>query len=106
MFDKNDFHEKVLIIVSKIPYGKVTTYGHIAEVAGSRSSSRMVGYILSTLKNNNLYPCHRVVNRVGVLTGKFNFIENSMEEMLKLEGIDVKDEKIIDFDKHLWIPEL
>ena len=101
----NDFQEKVLIIVSKIPFGRVTTYGHIAEKAGSKSSSRMVGHILSTLKNNDLYPCHRVVNRIGLLTGKFNFINNSMEELLNQEGIEVKEDKIVNFSELLWIPD-
>lgn len=106
MFDKKDFHEKVLIILSRIPIGSVTTYGLIAEKAGAKSSSRQVGYILSTLKNNNLYPCHRVVNRNGLLTGKFNFKENEMEKLLKAEGIEIIEDKVVNLKEKLWIPNL
>lgn len=69
---KKDFFDRVFSIVQKIPYGKVTTYGHIAEVCGIRSSARTVGWALNGAKNSNL-PCHRVVNRFGALTGKLHF---------------------------------
>lgn len=103
--DKKLFHEQCLILVSKIPYGRVTTYGAIAEKAGMKSSSRLVGYILSTLKGNNNYPCHRVVNRLGILSGKHNFEPPSlMEELLKAEGILIEDDKIINFKEKFWQP--
>lgn len=105
--DKKYFHEQVLIIVSKIPFGRVTSYGAIAECAGMKSSSRYVGYILNTLKGNYEYPCHRVVNRIGSLSGKHNFGgEKTMQNLLELEGIKVKDDKIIDFKEKFWFPEL
>ncbi len=101
------FHEKVLILVSKIPFGRVTTYGAIAEEAGMKSSSRYVGHILSTLKDNYEYPCHRVVNRLGILSGKHNFSPPSkMEELLETENIAVENDKIIDFKNLFWKPKL
>jgi len=105
--DKKYFHEQVLIIVSKIPFGRVTSYGAIAEIAGMKSSSRYVGYILNTLKDNYDYPCHRVVNRIGSLSGKHNFGgEKTMQDLLELEGITVKDDKMVDFKEKFWFPEL
>jgi methylated-DNA-protein-cysteine methyltransferase-like protein len=105
--DKKYFHEQVLIIVSKIPFGRVTSYGAIAETAGMKSSSRYVGYILNTLKGNYDYPCHRVVNRIGCLSGKHNFEgENTMEELLNSEGIEVKNDIVVDFKEKFWKPKV
>ena len=68
--NKNDFFDKVFEVVATIPYGKVTTYGAIAEVCGVKSAARTVGWALNSAANSNL-PCHRVVNRMGALSGKF-----------------------------------
>ncbi len=69
---REDFFDKVFKVVAKIPYGKVTTYGAIAEVCGIKSSARTVGWALNGVKDSHL-PCHRVVNRFGALTGKIHF---------------------------------
>lgn len=92
---KKDFQVKVLETVARIPYGKVTTYGAIAEYCGLRSSSRFVGYILSSSAENSGLPFHRVVNRNGELTGKFHFLTpNLMKELLESEGIIFLDERV------------
>lgn len=105
MSNSNEFSRKVLEIVKQIPKGKVTTYGHIAEKAGARKSSRMVGYILNSYKGDERYPFHRVVNRLGELSGKQHFpTPNAMKEMLQSEGINFKDEAV-DMKSHLWIPD-
>lgn len=50
-------------------------------------------------------PAHRVVNRKGMLTGKFHFDPpEQMEALLKKEGIRVKNDQVVDFDKHFWDP--
>jgi methylated-DNA-protein-cysteine methyltransferase-like protein len=59
------FGEDVLNIVSQIPRGKVTTYGHIAAWAGWPSHSRMVGRTLRYTPGAEELPCHRVVNIAG-----------------------------------------
>jgi len=101
---KQDFFDKVYRIVSKIPYGKVTTYGLIAEKCGIGSSARNVGWALNKAKNSNL-PCHRVVNRNGELTGKLHFVDpDLMENLLKSEGISFVDDHV-DLEKHLWKPK-
>jgi methylated-DNA-protein-cysteine methyltransferase-like protein len=101
---KKDFFDRVFSIVEKIPYGKVTTYGHIAEVCGIRSSARTVGWALNGAKNSNL-PCHRVVNRFGALTGKLHFGSPFiMEELLRSEGIEFDKNGNVRMEKYLWIP--
>jgi methylated-DNA-protein-cysteine methyltransferase related protein len=102
---KKDFFDRVFSIVEKIPYGKVTTYGHIAEVWGIKSSARTVGWALNGAKNSNL-PCHRVVNRFGALTGKLHFGSPFiMEDLLRSEGVEFDKNGNVRMDKHLWIPK-
>jgi len=105
MYDSNEFSGKVLEIVKQIPKGKVTTYGQIAEKAGARKSSRMVGYVLNSHKGDGQFPFHRVVNRLGELTGKNYFpTPNAMKEMLQSEGVKFIGDAV-DMKNHLWIPK-
>ncbi|MGE5437053.1 MAG: MGMT family protein [Syntrophothermus sp.] len=100
-----DFFDKVFKVVAKIPYGKVTTYGAIAEVCGTRASARTVGWALNSAKGSNL-PCHRVVNRFGALTGKMHFGSSTiMADLLRSEGIEFDDDGNVNMKKHLWIPK-
>ncbi len=106
MSPQQSFSQKVIEIVKQIPYGRVTTYGAIAEYLGSKRSARMVGWVLNNQKNNRDIPAHRVVNRKGMLTGKMHFDgTNLMQELLESEGIQVKNNKIVDFDKYFWVPD-
>lgn len=102
------FFENVFDVVRKIPKGKVCTYGLIANYIGSKGSSRMVGWAMNLSHSvKPKVPAHRVVNRNGLLTGKHHFEnENAMQQALEKEGIKVKDDKIIDFAKKLWDPNL
>jgi methylated-DNA-protein-cysteine methyltransferase-like protein len=101
---EKDFFDKVYKIVAKIPYGKVATYGDIAEACGIRSSARTVGWALNGAKDTGL-PCHRVVNRFGALTGKMHFGSfNLMEDLLRSEGVEFDKEGCVRLEKHLWKP--
>ena len=64
------FRDSVLNIVSQIPRGRVTTYGHIAALAGWPSHSRMVGRTLRYTPGAEKLPCHRVVNKEGRTQGQ------------------------------------
>jgi len=100
------FDNKVLDIVRKIPYGKVTTYGAIANYLGTKRSARMVGWVLNRQKGKPDIPAHRVVNRKGLLTGKIHFEGiNLMQQLLENEGVKIVDNQIVDLEKYLWIPE-
>ena len=101
----NHFFNDVFEVVKLIPEGKVTTYGKIASFLGSVKSSRSVGWALNNLSCNNEVPAHRVVNRKGLLTGKFHFNSSfEMEQKLASEGVEVKDDKIINFKEVFWDP--
>src|SRR5574340_1141409 len=97
-----DFFDRVFEIVAKIPYGKVTTYGEIAEACGIRSSARTVGWALNGAKDSGL-PCHRVVNRFGALTGKLHFGDPFiMEDLLRSEGVEFDKDGCVKLEKYLW----
>lgn len=100
---KKDFFNKVYSITKKIPYGKVSTYGDIAEACGIRSSARTVGWALNGCGPD--IPAHRVVNRFGALTGKVHFGDpNLMEELLRGEGVEFDKNGCVNLERHLWKP--
>lgn len=105
MASKTNFYQKVLKIVAQIPYGKVTTYGLIAEHIGSKGNARMVGWVLNKQKGNPEIPAHRVVNRKGLLTGKMHFEgTNLMQELLESEGVKIVDNQVVGMERYLWVP--
>ncbi len=100
-----NFFERVYAVAIQIPYGRVTSYGAIAKYLGATRSSRMVGWAMNGAANRPEVPAHRVVNRVGLLTGKHHFPQtNLMQQLLENEGITVVEDKIQDFTKHFWDP--
>jgi len=101
----NNFFEKVLNLVEQIPPGKVCTYGIIAEKCGVKSGGRMVAWALNSQKNNNKYPCHRVVNRNGDLSGAGHFATpTQMADLLRSEGVEVIESRV-NLGKYLWTPK-
>lgn len=105
---QKDFYQKVYEVVEQIPAGKVTTYGAIAGILGVRSGARMVGYALNRLIHDNSgpdYPAHRVVNRLGELTGRAHFAGDVMRERLQQEGVEFTGEYTVNMKKHYWNPE-
>jgi methylated-DNA-protein-cysteine methyltransferase related protein len=103
----DSFFDKVHSIVRLIPEGRVTSYGAIAEYIGTRGSARMVGWAMNASHRQVPgIPAHRVVNRDGLLTGKYHFGGNAvMQQLLENEGIEVVDNKIVRFDELFWDPK-
>ena len=105
MKKEEDFFQAVYQIVRLIPFGKVTTYGAIAEALGSKKSARMVGWAMNASHRIPDIPAHRVVNRNGLLTGKMHFsTSEEMQRKLEAEGISVIGDKIQDFERYIWKP--
>lgn len=100
------FFENVWDVVRLVPPGRVTTYGAIASYLGTRSSARMVGWAMNaSFTMQPAVPAQRVVNRSGLLTGKFHFATDTlMQELLLLEGVQVENDKIVDFERKFWDP--
>lgn len=103
-----DYYDRVYQVVDSIPVGRVTTYGAIARHLGIASAARMVGYALNNLVQQEMerpVPAHRVVNRLGQLTGRAYFPGDTMRERLKQEGITFVDEYQVDLEQHFWDPQ-
>jgi len=102
----NDFFQKVYEVVRLIPNGRVTNYGAVARYIGSPQASRMVGYAMNNSHSQNFFvPAHRVVNRLGLLTGKHHFGgPNTMQELLESEGAIIENDKILNFEILFWDP--
>jgi len=100
------FFENVWDVVRLIPKGRVSTYGAIANYLGTRMSARMVGWAMnSSHPVKPKVPAQRVVNRNGMLTGKQHFATvTEMEELLAKEGVAIKDDKVVQFEKLFWDP--
>lgn len=92
--------EKVYEFLKTIPYGKVVTYGQIAQYLGDKHLARMVGNILHNNPDEFAYPCYKVVNSKGCLSEHFAFggIEKQKEKLEK-EKIVVNNYKV-DLDKY------
>mgnify|MGYP003669685798 CR=1 FL=1 len=100
------FYDRVYEIVRQIPFGRVTSYGAIANVLGAKRSARLVGYAMNNAHDKDV-PAHRVVNRNGLLTGKHHFQgTNLMQQLLENEGIKVVNDQVQDFKIVFWEPIL
>ena len=103
---EESFFELVYEVARQIPKGRVTSYGAIAACLGTRLSARMVGWAMNGAgRVKPKVPAHRVVNRVGLLSGKHHFKPKGlMEKLLRKEGIKVKNDKIVNFQEVFWDP--
>lgn len=103
MSEKN-YHQKVYEITKQIPFGRVSTYGTIANFL-ELGSARMVGWALNKSFTEAGVPAHRVVNRKGELSGRVHFpTPTMMQELLENEGIKVVDNKVENFNQIYWDP--
>lgn len=99
------FYDQVYEVVRKIPEGRVTSYGAIAEFLSRKGAARTVGYAMNHAHSHTDVPAHRVVNRNGLLTGKHHFSPPGlMQQLLENEGIVVINDQIQDFDNLFWKP--
>lgn len=99
------FFDNVYEVVVLIPKGRVTSYGAIANYLGTKMSARMVGWAMNAAHSNKKIPAHRVVNRVGLLTGKHHFeTPTTMKKKLESEGVKVVKDQVQDFESRFWDP--
>ena len=89
---------KVYRKLLQVPKGKVTTYRELANAVGLKNGQRIIGMIMKKNPFPVIVPCHRVVKSDGKIGG-YAYGKKVKSKMLTNEGIKIKDEKIIDFDK-------
>ena len=103
---KSDFYQNIYDLVQLIPKGRVTSYGAIANYLGAKKSSRVVGWALNQCHSiSEEIPAHRVVNRLGMLSGKAHFNPPQlMQQLLEEEGVIIVNDKVQKFDTVFWNP--
>jgi methylated-DNA-protein-cysteine methyltransferase-like protein len=107
MTQNKDFFAAVYQVVQLIPKGRVTSYGAIANYLGAKQAARMVGWAMNASHVLPDVPAHRVVNRIGLLSGKNHFEHpEQMQNLLASEGISVVNDQIQDFEKVFWDPSI
>ena len=100
------FFADVFDVVRQIPKGRVSSYGAIAAYLGTKLSARMVGWAMNAAHTARpKVPAQRVVNRNGMLSGKHHFgTPTAMEELLKKDGVAVKNDTVVEFKERFWNP--
>lgn len=97
---RSEFYKKVYETVKKIPAGRVSTYSAVAHALNSRAY-RAVGTAMNKNPFAPVVPCHRIVKADGTVGGFATGTEKKTE-MLRKEGIEIRNGKIVDFDKVLF----
>lgn len=104
-----NFYEQVYRVVRRIPQGKVTSYGRIAQMLGRPRAARAVGYALNALKDKDDDPAYagipwqRVINsqgRISIVNREFS--AQHQAEILRSEGVEVSENYRVDLDRYLW----
>lgn len=96
--DCKRFYEEVYEVVRQIPYGRVFTYGRIAELAGAPQYARLVGRALAGCPQHCRLPCHRVVNSGGSIAPHWP----QQRWLLEKEGVFFRPNGKVDLKKSLW----
>jgi len=99
------YFQRVYDVTCLIPAGRVSTYGAIADFL-ALGSARMVGWALNHChSSDDIIPAHRVVNRLGELSGRLHFATPMlMQERLESEGVEIIDHKVANMDALFWHP--
>lgn len=93
--------KKIYKKLLEVPEGKITTYGELAKAVGFTNGQRAVGKFMNKNPYPVIIPCHRVVKADGKIGG-YAYGEEIKTNMLKKEGIRVKDGKILDWEKAIY----
>ena len=93
--------KKIYKKLLEVPEGKITTYGELAKAVGMKNGQRAVGKIMNANPYPVIIPCHRVVKSDGKVGGYF-YGQNVKINMLKKEGVRIKDDKILDWENTVY----
>ena len=85
----------------QVPKGKITTYSELAKAVGLKNGQRAIGRIMNKNPYPAIVPCHRVVNSDGKIGG-YSYGKDVKTSMLTKEGIEIKNGKILDFEKRVF----
>lgn len=96
-----NLEQKVYKKLTEVPTGMVTTYSDLAKAVGIKNGQRVIGQIMKKNPYPVIIPCHRVVKSDGKVGGYAygNFVKTNM---LKKEGLQIQNGKILDWKKKLY----
>lgn len=102
-----DFYQQVYAVARRIPRGRVTSYGRIAQMLGRPNAARAVGYALAALANKREtdppVPWYRIINHAGrISTPDMDGGANQQMKLLRAEGVAVSDDLRVDLSVYLW----
>ena len=97
-------YKQIYHVISKIPRGRVATYGQIARLIGKPRHARQVGYALAALSDgSHNVPWHRVVNAQGKISRRVAAGSDEFQKiLLEEEGVEFKDNDTIDLARYQW----
>jgi len=99
------FTRRSIAIISRIPPGRVTTYGIVATAAGNHCGARQVARILHSSSDKYRLPWHRVVNVAGKISPRSSMSHLEQKHLLEDEGVCFSEQDKIDLTEFLWLPD-
>ncbi|CEL57132.1 Alkyltransferase-like protein 1 OS=Schizosaccharomyces pombe (strain 972 / ATCC 24843) GN=atl1 PE=1 SV=1 [Rhizoctonia solani AG-1 IB] len=111
--DAAEFHARVYAAVRQIPMERVTSYGHIAKIAGMPRYSRHVGKALKFLPGDSDIPWHRVIASNGTISsrGPGTTGADRQRQALQAEGVEVNLSTLgrglmrVNLSEYGWFPD-
>tara|TARA_R110002072_G_scaffold6364_1_gene37492 strand:+ start:93 stop:425 length:333 start_codon:yes stop_codon:yes gene_type:complete len=98
-------HKNIYSVVSRIPEGRIATYGQIATLVGFPKHARQVGFALAALENNSSIPWHRVINAKGKVSPRgLDGCDDYQRLLLEEEGVTFNDNDCISLKHFQWQP--
>jgi methylated-DNA-protein-cysteine methyltransferase-like protein len=101
--DPDSLTERIVAVLRRVPYGRVTTYGQIAQLAGNPRAARQVARLLHSCSQQRQLPWHRVINAQGNISLAKTAGFELQQALLRSEGIDVSDDGRVDLKRYLWL---
>lgn len=98
-------YERIYAVVSRIPAGRVATYGQVAALAGLGNAARQVGYALHALPEGSPVPWQRVINARGEVSPRaMPGWDGWQRHLLEEEGVELDARGRVDLERFRWEP--
>ncbi len=99
-------YERIYAVVSRIPRGRVATYGQVAQLARVPGQARLVGYAMFALPRTTTVPWHRVINAKGKVSLRGDGRDGALRQrmLLEREGIQFDARDRVSLVRFGWKP--